>query len=123
MSVLYDFFFVSNRSLLLRILEQQETMMAEFEDMDALLNDIKVSTDAQAVTLGNVGTALDGQSVRLQELIDALKAGGAMTPEQKAALAAKAASIKGAVDAASASLDDEVTRLEQTGVDPDNPTP
>ena len=35
MSTLYDFFFVSNRSLLLRILEQQEIQMGLTEDLRA----------------------------------------------------------------------------------------
>jgi hypothetical protein len=123
MGAIYDFFFVSNRSLLLRVIENQEVIMAEFEDVDALLNDIKVSTDAQAVKLAAVGTELAAQGIRLQALVDELGTPGGLTPEQLAALAAKAAEIKGAVDAASSSLDDEVATLQATGVDPDDPTP
>ena len=100
----------------------KELLMNEFETMDALLNDIKEATDANAVRLTEVGVIVDAQSVRLQEIVDALRS-GALTAAQAAALATKAASIKSTVDGASASLDDEVTRLQNTGVDPSNPTP
>ncbi len=109
---------------LLRGLNQKaESIMSEFDDVNALLQDIKVATDDQAIRLGTVGTALTAQTGRLDALIDALKQGGSMTPEQMAALAATAAEIKGSIAAASSSLDDEVEVLRQTGVDPDNPTP
>ncbi len=110
-------------SLLRELNQKVEGIMAEFDDMNALLDDIKTATDANAEHLGEIGVSLTAQAARLQEIIDALRAGGAMTPEQKAALATKAQSIKTAVEAATSSLDDEKALLEQTGVDPNNPTP
>ena len=97
--------------------------MAEFDTVDALLNDLKVSTDANAAAVAVQGGKIDAASARLQLLIDTLKASGGMTGEQLTALAVKAAGIKADIDAASTSLDDEVAKLEATGVDPNNPTP
>lgn len=97
--------------------------MAEFDTVDALLNDIKVSTDANAAAVSTQSTKIDAASTRLQALIDTLKASNGMTGEQLTALANKAAAIKADIDSSTTSLDDEVAKLEATGVDPNNPTP
>lgn len=99
-------------------------MANEFNDMKALLNDIKVSTDASAARLTNVGSQIDVQMQRLTDLIAALKAAGSgMTAAEKAELVTDAEAIKASLANASGSLDDEVTRLTETGVDPVDPTP
>ena len=97
--------------------------MAQFDTVDALLNDIKAATDANAAAISTQGGKIDAASARLQALIDTLKQSGGMTGEQLTALANKAATIKTDIDTASSALNDEVARLEATGVDPNNPTP
>ena len=98
-------------------------MANEFNDVNAMLDDIKVSTDAGALRLGAVGVAITAQAARLQSVIDVLKQSGGMTATEKAALAAKVTEIKSGIEATNISLDDEVAILEATGVDPANPTP
>jgi len=97
--------------------------MAEFETVDALLNDIKASTDANAAAVSAQSVKIDAASVRLQGIIDTLRQSSGMTGDQLTALANKTAAIKTDIDASTTSLDDEVARLEATGVDPNNPTP
>jgi len=97
--------------------------MGEFTTVDAMLTDIRVSTDANAASVAAQGAKIDTASVRLQALIDLLKQSSGMTGAELDALAAKAAAIKADIDAASTGLDDEVAKLEATGVDPNNPTP
>ena len=97
--------------------------MAEFDTVDALLNDIKVSTDANAAAVATQSTKIDAAATRLQGIIDTLKASNGMTGDQLTALATKATAIKADIDTSTTALDDEVSRLEATGVDPNNPTP
>lgn len=106
------------------LLERLEIMMGQFETVSALLDDIKTATDANAAAIAEVGVKIDANGMRLQEVIDALRgATGGMTAEQLAALADKAAAIKGELAETSTALEDEVAKLEATGADPDNPTP
>ena len=116
-------FFAGAMALLRQLRTGQETIMGEFTTVDAMLTDIRVSTDANAASVAAQGAKIDTASVRLQALIDLLKQSGGMTGAELDALAAKAAAIKADIDAASTGLDDEVAKLEATGVDPNNPTP
>jgi len=116
-------FFAGAMALLRQLRTGQETIMGEFTTVDAMLTDIRVSTDANAASVAAQGAKIDTASVRLQALIDLLKQSSGMTGAELDALAAKAAAIKADIDAASTGLDDEVAKLEATGVDPNNPTP
>jgi len=81
MSAIYDFFFVSNRSLLLLILNNQEKIMAD--------------TAATLAALAAANASLDGIQADITALKALVDAGG--TPQEVAdavnALAAKAAGI------------------------------
>ena len=116
-------FFAGAMALLRQLRTGQETIMGEFTTVDAMLTDIRVSTDANAASVAAQGAKIDTASVRLQALVDLLKQSSGMTGAELDALAAKAAAIKADIDAASTGLDDEVAKLEATGVDPNNPTP
>lgn len=97
MSAIYDFFFSSTRSLILRVLANQETIMGLIEDISAKLDAGAASLAEMTTTLGNI--AADEAALK-QQIADLIAAGGGATQAQLQGLLDKASTNADATAAA-----------------------